>query len=127
MGLLYKSDFVLSKTGTKKIAGRPFDAEIEREAKKYAEKHLELYGLIFDVPDKSSRQDAVLFSTLIKSAVMPLGFGVTLHSNRTLVLVPSSVDHELLTHHICTQFHIKNIHTFSMTKDDNLKDFVKRF
>jgi hypothetical protein len=127
MGLLYKSD--LSTVGNdgsgNALSGLSENAEKEIDA--YAARHPKLWGFIFDIPHGVTRMEAEILSSLMKGAVSSIGIGIKLKSKRTLVLIPASLDQELVSHRIRANFQITNSYIFSTTSGSDIKAIVKNY
>jgi hypothetical protein len=131
MGLLYKSDLSTvgksaRETGSEKVLS-VLSENAEKEIIAYTARHPKLWGFIFDIPEDVTRMEAEILSSLLKGAVSSVGIGIRLQSRRTLVLVPASLDRELVSHRIRANFQTTNRHTFSMTGSDDIKAIIKNY
>jgi hypothetical protein len=124
MGLLYRSEFALLDEGAKKMK-EPFDAASEREIKRFINRYLNLKVYVFAFPEKAGRVDAAVYARLMKSFVSTLGLGVELGGNRVLVLLPDSVDGELLSRHLFTHFNMGEVASFAAADSDFIKARLK--
>jgi hypothetical protein len=125
MGLLYKSAL---STVRKADPGKPsivLNESAEKEIKTYLVRHPKLWGFIFDIPHDVPRTEADILSGLITGAVSSIGIGIRLRSKKTLVLVPASLDRELVAHRIRTNFQTANSYTFSMTDSNDIQALLK--
>jgi hypothetical protein len=127
MGLLYKSDLSTPGTDDSGKALSELNKNAEKEIDAYVARHPKLWGFIFDVPHGVTRMEAEILSSLMKGAISSIGIGIRLQSKRTLVLVPASLDQELVSHRIRTNFQIINSYPFSMTSSDDIKAIIKNY
>jgi hypothetical protein len=132
MGLLYKSDVsVGGKTGEpKKTAIAPGESA-EQKIAAYNAMHPKMSGFIFDIPHDAAEDEAVILSDLMKSAVSSIGIAVSVRSDpclmRTLVLIPASLDRELVSHRIRANFQIKSGCAFSAASMNDIKTAIKDY
>jgi hypothetical protein len=132
MGLLYKSD--LSADGRnddpRKTAAAP-SGNANKEIAAYAARHPKLSGVVFDFPRSATREEAAILSGLMRSAVSSIGVAVKLRSDsrstRTLVLIPASLDNELVSHRIRANFQIKKSRAFPSIGPNDVKTILKNY
>jgi hypothetical protein len=132
MGLLYKSNLsTVGKSDARKANSEKvlsvLNENAEKEIDAYTARHPKLRGFIFDIPEGVTRMEAEILSGLLKGAVSSIGIGIRLRSRRTLVLVPASLDQELVSHRIRANFQTANSYTFSMTGNDDIKAIIKNY
>jgi hypothetical protein len=130
MGLLYKSDLPADrkKSDPQKTAVA-LPKNVEKEIAAYSVRHSKLSGLVFDIPHNMTKEEANILSGLIKGTVSSIGIAVNLHADlhltRTLVLIPASLDKELVPHRICANFQTKNCAAFSVIGTEDLQMILK--
>jgi hypothetical protein len=135
MGLLYKSDLpVGGKTGDPKKKAIAPSKNAEEKIAAYIARHPKVSGFVFDVPYGVTKEEAEILSSLMKSAVSSIGIAVQLCSDvrsmktlKTLVLIPASLDKELVSHRIRANFQIKNSSAFSATGLNDIKMILKNY
>jgi hypothetical protein len=127
MGLLYKSDLSVVAGGTTPKRRSVLGEKEEKEITAHIARFPKLSGFVFDIPSAATKEEAEILSRMIKSAVASIGIGVNLHSKRTLVLIPATIDRELVSHRIRANFQIKNSYTFSMTNTDDIRTIIKNY
>jgi oligoendopeptidase F len=131
MGLLYKSDLSIVRKNDfenrleKVLSEQNKNAEKEIDA--YIARHPKLWGFIFAIPQEVARTEAEILSDNIKKAVFSLGIGVRLQSKRILVLIPASLDQEMVSHRICANFKISDYYTFSINSSSDIKAIIKNY
>jgi hypothetical protein len=130
MGLLYKSHLSgagnVGKNGSGK-APRILNGNAGKEIDAYVARHPKLWGFIFDDGGGVAETEAEILAGLVKGAVSTIGIGARLRPGKMLVLVPASLDRELVAHRIRVNYRMTDSYAFSMTGGDDINAMIKNY
>jgi hypothetical protein len=132
MGLLYKSDLSDGerKGDPKKTAVAP-SGNANKEIAAYVARHPKLSGVLFDFPHSTTKEETAILSGLLRGAVSSIGIAMKVRSDsrstRTLVLIPASLDNELVSHRIRVNFQIKKSRIFPSISLDDVQTILKKY
>jgi hypothetical protein len=127
MGLLYKSHLSGAGKNDSGKAPRVLNGNAGKEIDVYVAGHPKLWGYIFDADSGVTETEAEILSGLLKGAVSTIGIGARLQPGKMLVLVPASLDRELVSHRICVNFRMTDSYAFSMTGSDDINAMIKNY